>query len=401
MTKRTAANALKYLLALGLLASVIWTNWAPANRKAEAALAAGTAGMAGSPLGPGPLAAAAAAVPGRADPKGLGYVWDRHVVHGQPIHAGFLLAAFLLYAAAMSITLLRWFLLVRALDLPLRLREALRLGMIGVFFNTLLPGSVGGDIIKAAALARGQSRRTAAVATVIMDRVIALWALVWFVAILGSAFWLAGALEGQAKAASTFIVSVAVVTVVVSVTAWLLLGLLPDARAERFAGRLERLPKVGVSAAEFWRSVWMYRCRQKSVAAVLALSWVGHVGFVVAFYCGAHVLWSPELGPVPTLAQHFLLVPIGLVVQALVPTPGGAGGGEWGFGALYVLFKAAEANGVLGSLVQRAMSWVLGLLGFAVFMRMRAGLPTAASEPEPPAESLPVVAALAAESNPS
>ena len=53
----------------------------------------------------------------------------------------------------------------------------MRLGMIGIFWNTFLPGAVGGDIIKATFLAREQSRRTVAVATVIMDRALALWAL--------------------------------------------------------------------------------------------------------------------------------------------------------------------------------------------------------------------------------
>src|SRR5947209_9626541 len=100
---------------------------------------------------------------------------------------------------------------------------------------------------------------------------------------------------------------------------------------------------------------------------------MGHVGFVLAFYCGAHVLWSPELGPVPTLAQHFLLVPIGLTMQALVPTPGGAGGGEWGFGALYVLFRASEANGVLASLVVRVLSWVFGVAGYGVALWLGVG----------------------------
>src|SRR6185437_5427116 len=130
-------------------------------------------------------------------------------------------------------------------------------------------------------------------------------------------------------------------------------------------------------AAEFWRAVWMYRCRQGSVALVLGLSWIGHVGFVFAFWCSANVLWSPELGPIPPLAEHFLLVPMGLVVQALVPTPGGAGGGEWGFGGLYQLFGGEAVNGVLGSLVQRVIGWVLGLIGYLVYLRMRATLPTA------------------------
>src|SRR5262249_54885324 len=158
----------------------------------------------------GPLAAAASAVPDRIEPRGLGYVWKRHVVERQPIHVGFLAIAILLYASAVVTTFLRWFLLVRALDLPLSLRNAMRYGLIGLFFSSFLPGSVGGDIIKGAVLARGQSRRTAAFATVLMDRGIALWALVWFVAALGSIFWLAGLFVGPSAGIAAVIVAIAV-----------------------------------------------------------------------------------------------------------------------------------------------------------------------------------------------
>jgi uncharacterized membrane protein YbhN (UPF0104 family) len=358
VSKHSLINLGKYLLAAGLLAWVIASNWAPAHG------------------------------------KGVGYVWQTHVVEGKPINLGYLLAAAAIYLAAILLTFFRWYLLVRAVDLPFRLADALRLGLVGLFFNTFLPGSVGGDIIKAAVLAREHSRRTVAVATVIMDRAIALWALVWFVALMGGVFWLTGHLEGPVAARSKGVVLGAASIVGVSVMVWLLLGLLPGWRAERFAGRLERLPKVGGSAAEFWRAMWMYRCRQATVAAVLAMSWIGHVGFVFAFWCSANALWSPELGPIPPLAEHFLLVPIGLVVQAIVPTPGGAGGGEWGFGGLYRVFGGSAVNGVLGSLVQRVIGWVYGLIGYLVYLRMRGKLPVALDREAAPPETLKLAPAL-------
>lgn len=375
VSKGTLVNLSKYAVAIGLLVGVVYSNWAPRNRNAEVTFAASTTGLLADPSGSGALLAGSAAYPGRTDGKGLGYVWERHVVQGKPINGHYFAIAVLIFTAAMILTLLRWYVLVRAQDLPFRMRDALRLGMVGFFFNTFMPGSVGGDIIKAAALAHGQSRRTVAVATVIMDRVIALWALVGFVAFSGGIFWATGLLEGPARVTSERILLAAVAIVVASVAVWVVMGFLPDRRAEKFAGRLQRLPKVGTSAAEFWRAVWMYRRRQKSVAVVLAMAWVSHLGFVLAFYCCANALWSEELGGIPTLTQHFLLVPIGLVMQALIPTPGGAGAGEWGFGALYVLFGASEANGVLGSLVQRVINWTLGLVGFAVYMRVRASKP--------------------------
>ena len=367
VNKRLLLDIGKYVLAVGLLVWVIRANWAPTPTRDIAALGASTVGLCTTPGGMGPMLAAATATPGRTDSRGLGYVWDRHVVRGQPVAVGFLATALVVYVSSVLVTLMRWYLLVRALDLPLRLRDAFRYGFIGIFFNTFLPGAVGGDIIKAAALARTQNRRTAAVASVIMDRAIALGALVWFVALTGGAFWALGMLSGPAAPVAGFIVCVAAGIVVVSLGVWAALGFLPDARAEKFAGRLSRLPVVGNAAAEFWRSIWVYRKRGKAVAQVMALSWVGHVGFVVSFYCCARALWEAPLGPIPSLSEHFLLVPIGLVMQALIPTPGGAGAGEWSFAALYVLFHAGEANGVLGSLVQRLLSWLLGLVGFGVY----------------------------------
>lgn len=393
MSKRALFNIAKYVLAIGLLAWVVWANWAPTPRREIATFGAGSVGLAAAPFGQGPLLVAASAYPNRVEPKGLGFVWRRHVVERQPIHYGFLLAAAVIFTASTALTLLRWYLLVRALDLPLRRLDALRFGMVGIFFNTFLPGSVGGDIIKAAALARGQARRTAAVATVIMDRLIALWALVWLVAILGSVFWLGGMLSGPSAKVAGTIVTTALIIVAASAAAWLLLGLLPNHRAERFAGRLTRLPLVGHSAAEMWRSVWVYRQRQLAVAKVMLLSWVGQVGFVVAFYCCAQALWSPALGPVPSLTQHFLLVPIGLVMQAIIPTPGGAGAGEWGFAALYLLFNAAEANGVLASLVQRLNTWLIGLLGYVVYLWVSPAAKAAAPAAEPEAPEQPALSA--------
>src|SRR5262249_62009496 len=96
-----------------------------------------------------------------------------------------LLAATVCCAGAMFLTFARWFVLVRALELPFRLRDAVRLGLAGFFFNIFLAGEIGGDVVKAAFLAREQSRRTAAVATVLVDRVGGLAGLFWPAALVG------------------------------------------------------------------------------------------------------------------------------------------------------------------------------------------------------------------------
>ena len=65
-----------------------------------------------------------------------------------------------------------------ALGLSFRWRDAFRLGFLGYFFNFVAAGGVGGDLFKAIFIAREQpQRRAAAVASVMMDRLMGLYAL--------------------------------------------------------------------------------------------------------------------------------------------------------------------------------------------------------------------------------
>jgi hypothetical protein len=131
----------------------------------------------------------------------------------------------------------------------------------------------------------------------------------------------------------------------------------------------------------------MYRCRQKSVAVTMLISWVGHVCFVFYFYCSVRVLWDPgdPAQRIPSLAQHFLLVPIGLIIQAAPLFPGGAGIGELGFGVLYKWLGASVSCGVLGSLVKRVIDWTISIFGFFIYRHLHMALPTSPSdEPSAP-----------------
>jgi uncharacterized membrane protein YbhN (UPF0104 family) len=336
---------LKYVLGFGLLGVVIWFNWEPANGQ------------------PG-LAAALQ----------------------KPIHPVPLVAASLICAASLLLTFVRWYLLVRAQDLPFTLSNALRLGMVGNYFNTFLPGAIGGDAIKAVFLAREQSRRAVAVATIILDRVLGLCGLIWVVAVLGGLFWVTGALDrlpatqnAEEALAVTGRIKGLVLTALgiagASVLFWLWLVSLSEERSRRYAAALGRVRWVGPTLAEFWRALWMYRCRSRMVALAMALAMIGHLGFVLVFYLGALTLLAADA--IPPLETHFLIAPVGFTFQAGIPSPGGVGGGELGFGKLYELVGAAFSAGVLASLVYRVINWGLGVLGYLVYLWVWPALPAA------------------------
>jgi uncharacterized protein (TIRG00374 family) len=89
-----------------------------------------------------------------------------------------LAVGFLLLAPVYPIQAARWWLLMRSRGMDVSLRRAFRLVMVGCFFNYCMPGTTGGDVIKAFYAAKGSDRRADAVMSVIFDRITGLLGLV-------------------------------------------------------------------------------------------------------------------------------------------------------------------------------------------------------------------------------
>ena len=93
-------------------------------------------------------------------------------------HPWFLLSAIFVFPVVFFIVSYRWKRLVEAMELALSFSTAFALTMVGAFYNTFLPGSTGGDLIKMHYAGRKTGKRTRAWLSVIIDRVIGLLALV-------------------------------------------------------------------------------------------------------------------------------------------------------------------------------------------------------------------------------
>ena len=90
----------------------------------------------------------------------------------------FLLISLLLLPISYLITSRRWHLLLEALDIHIGQARTFVLNMVGAFYNSFMPGSTGGDLIKAYYAARHTTHRHRAVMSVIIDRILGLVALI-------------------------------------------------------------------------------------------------------------------------------------------------------------------------------------------------------------------------------
>jgi hypothetical protein len=306
--------------------------------------------------------------PAKDRPKGV-----KDLLEGTINYEWFAVAG-LLIAVALSLQLYRWYLLVRALDLPTTVRNAYRLGLVGVYYNTFFPGSVGGDLLKAYFIAKAHpERKAAAISTVLIDRAMGLFGLIFFVAVTGTIAWQFGDPRIQANAQLQWIVKLMAGISITTVSIFLALGLLPQRRVDRFAGRLKAIPKLGKSLAEVWYAVWTYRQRMKVVVVGLVLSALSHFCLVFAFHSASRVFPpdNPEKD-LPTIVEHMVIAPIGFIAQAVPLTPGGVGVGEGVFVWLYDLSDRSKLQGFVARLSLRIAEWSIGLIGYLVYLRMRA-----------------------------
>ncbi|MGL4419830.1 MAG: lysylphosphatidylglycerol synthase transmembrane domain-containing protein, partial [Gemmataceae bacterium] len=312
---------------------------------------------------------------GKGDQPGL-----KDLVQQTPNFAAFGLVA-VLWIVVSSLQFYRWYILVRAVNLPFTVLNAFRLGFVGAFYNAFLPGSIGGDVVKAFVIAREQpDRKSAAVATVIIDRLFGLFGLMWYSALIGGICWY----QGDERIANSnylkFVIRTLGIGSAVMVGGFLLAMLLPTTRGEAIEARLRRVPKLGKTLGDIWGAVFLYSRRPLAVLAAVGLSAVAHTLIVLVLHYAVRVY---QYGEPATLSEHFIVGPIGFIAQAFFPAPGGAGGGEYIFGYLYTLLDRFDGTARVGRMVIRIVEWVFGFVGYMVYLSMKNEIPAVEDPAEP------------------
>lgn len=101
----------------------------------------------------------------------------------------YLLLALVLLPLSYLITSYRWHMLMETQDIHMGLGRAFVLNMVGAFYNSFMPGSTGGDLVKAYYAAKHTNHRTRAVLSVIIDRILGLIALIVLGGVMAAIQW--------------------------------------------------------------------------------------------------------------------------------------------------------------------------------------------------------------------
>lgn len=285
--------------------------------------------------------------------------------------------------AAITLTFVRWHVLVAALGLPLRLPATMRLGALGFALNFVSLGSIGGDLFKAIFIAKDSpGRRTEAVATVIADRLLGvLMMLTLATAATFMIDWTA------APAAVRVLVQTIRTATVVGLVGAALVLLLPALSGPWLQTVLNAIPLVGPTAARLVGAVASFRDRKHYVFTAAAISLVSNSLFILSFYFVARGL------PVhaATAAEHFVIVPVANLAGAIPATPSGLGTLELAVEKMYLAVQGAAANrpgdGTLVALGQRVTMILVAVVCLAYYLVQRADLREALHDLEEAADA--------------
>lgn len=278
-----------------------------------------------------------------------------------------LVLACLILLACSLLTFVRWYLLVRVLGLSFSIWNAIKLGFIGYFFNFFSLGVVGGDIFKAAILAKTHAGyRTEAVLSVIVDRCIGFYTLL-LLASLSILLWgnfYSSFPEQQEPLAWLFAATLcafilATVSLCFSQPLW-----------RGWLGRkVACVPKIGTLLSRVHASLGTYFRYKKTLVFALFLTLVSQAATAFAFW----LIASGLPGTAPSPLQFLVIVPLSLVAAA-VPLPmGGLGALEAMFAYLYQLLSFPPARGLLVALAYRLTTIFVALGGVPFFLTERNG----------------------------
>ncbi len=233
---------------------------------------------------------------------------------------GPVLIAVLLVLADRTLMAYRWLVLLRPFSGPggPRFGAVMRIFFVSTFVGTFLPASVGGDAVRAYALAKEGVDATASVASVLRDRMLGVLSLL-VMAVVGLLF------ARQMAHDPLVLTALAVTALVCAATAAVVFSQRADAAVQRIAGWLPWERARGL-AARLLSAVQIYADRHGDLANVLA----GSIGvqllrIVQAFFLGL------ALGINQPLTTYVAFIPLILLVMLLPVTINGLGTSQLAF----------------------------------------------------------------------
>lgn len=293
---------------------------------------------------------------------------------GKLIIPEIILTGVLLALVNIMVTAERWRQIFLTQGLFLTRFETVKLSMIGIFFNIVMPGGVGGDLIKGFYFVKQNPQsRASAMTSVLMDRMIGLYAMICMAlfAMLSHFTYI--------KNENTLWVMFLFVSGLFLIATSGLALLFSSIGVKIF--ELPLLAKLPLQEKflKLFTSFKSYRSHLPTMGYALILSVIAQsLSIVFLFTVGQ----KSGLLDLP-LSVYFFLAPLGFMATAIPISPAGVGVGQAAFMFLFNVYSGVQTE--IGSVVITVMqliNFITGLLGAYFYMTSKVKIPENLDEPE-------------------
>lgn len=250
-----------------------------------------------------------------------------------------------------------WFLL-KSQGIRITLWEATRLTFLGQFFNMVVPGTVGGDVVKAWYVSKHTTRTAAVLVTIFLDRMIGLIELVLMAAVMLTVVLVAG-LESFERLQMSIITVCIVGAICIAAGAFFLSAGLR--RVFRLQKIYQRLP-IAHHIKAAGKSVRLFRRRPKALFWAWFTTLISHV-----CYIGSIALIGLSMDIQTPVYSYFIYLPLIYIIGAVPITPGGVGLIENLYLEFFCAGIAAAASPIIAlAMLARLIPVFWGLPGLVV-----------------------------------
>jgi glycosyltransferase 2 family protein len=242
----------------------------------------------------------------------------------------------------------RWWLLLRTQGIHINIWAAVRLHFLGLFYNNAMPGSVGGDLIRAWYVTKHTEKKFEAVLSIFVDRFVGLLSSLFMAAFCY--FVLLRDIDlGISQKTATGILRWAVIVIAAMA---ILVAAVPVGRK-----LATKVFQHGVTfAKKFWTAVVLYSRNPLSILAAFGLTFLLQGIVITGFW-----LIGRQIGIEAGAKYYFVFFPLTWGLGAIPVSVGGAGVVEGGLAGLFVLAGVNAELALAIALCQRAV-WIVAAL---------------------------------------
>ncbi|MBU0910616.1 MAG: flippase-like domain-containing protein [Proteobacteria bacterium] len=265
-------------------------------------------------------------------------------------------------------SVLRWQLLLEAVDIRPGIMMLTRLTFIGYAFSTIIPGSISGDMVKVYYIVKSVSNnKTAAAMSIVLDRVLGLFTLLLTAAIAASAVLVFGiqsfARSGQENDLWSLWCFLAI-SLLIFLFAFCFSFIKSSKLSKLMNWVIARIPG-GHFIEKLFAALALFREKKHVIFKAVFVSLLGQIPLILGMYFIGRAAGEYRLNVV----DYFFLAPVSLILNALPLTPGGLGSGEVFAESLFSIFGSTNGGEILS--VFHVAFIVFSLTGFLFYAATR------------------------------